>query len=397
MLGGELVGVAWFHRVELSSTGLAWCASLKYKSGFVSARETIVVALSGGVDSATTAALLLEQGHRVIGVTMRLYDAAGTAASAGGRCCGPRDLEDARRVCADLGIPFYVVDYEAEFRARVIDDFVDAYLAGATPNPCARCNQFIKFTPLLQRARALGADALATGHSARLEPRADGAIVLRRGVDEAKDQSYFLFSMPKTDLAAIRFPLGALTKDEVRQRAESFGLPNAHKRDSQEICFVPDGDYAGFVERTALARGRRLPPAGEIRDPAGEVVGHHAGTHRFTLGQRRGLGAVGRGEPAYVTSIDAVGGVVTIGPRAALGGRRLRVAGVEWFAPPPAHRFAASVQIRHRQRPVPAAIEVGRAAGEMTLELEQPIAAAPGQAAVVYAGDTVLGGGWVGA
>src|SRR5262245_39313013 len=207
----------------------------------------VVAALSGGVDSATAAALLVEQGHRVVGMTMRLYDARGTAASAGGRCCGPRDVEDARAVCQHLGIPFYVVDLSAEFSAAVVDDFVEAYLAGETPNPCVRCNQHIKFTPLLERARAIGADVLATGHYARIALDAAGRPALRRGKDAGKDQSYFLFSMPGAELGAVRFPLGDLDKDEVRARAAGYGLPNAGKAESQEICFVPDGDHAGFV------------------------------------------------------------------------------------------------------------------------------------------------------
>src|SRR5215470_12484595 len=209
----------------------------------------VVAALSGGVDSATAAGLLVEQGHRVVAMTMRLYDARGTAASAGGRCCGPRDVEDARAVCAHLGIPHYVVDLAAEFGAAVVEDFVEAYLAGETPNPCVKCNQHIKFTPLLERARAIGADVLVTGHYARI---VDGGLY--RGVDAGKDQSYFLFSMPGHELGAVRFPLGGLDKDAVRAEAHRLGLPNASKPESQEICFVPNGDYAGFVSAQALRR-----------------------------------------------------------------------------------------------------------------------------------------------
>src|SRR6186713_2400525 len=255
--------------------------------------ELVVAALSGGVDSATAAGLLVEQGHRVVGMTMRLYDARGTAASAGGRCCGPRDVEDARAVCAHLGIPFYVVELAAEFAAAVVDDFVEAYLAGETPNPCVKCNQHIKFTPLLERARAIGADVLVTGHYARLE---DGA--LRRGADAGKDQSYFLFSMPARELGSVRFPLGALTKEEVRAHARRLGLPNADKPESQEICFVPDGDHGSFVAARALVR------PGAIRDEAGRELGRHDGVHRYTIGQRRGLG-VASTAPLYVTAIDA--------------------------------------------------------------------------------------------
>ncbi|MDB4954767.1 MAG: tRNA(5-methylaminomethyl-2-thiouridylate)-methyl transferase, partial [Myxococcales bacterium] len=231
----------------------------------------VVAALSGGVDSATAAGLLVEQGHRVVGMTMRLYDARGTTA-ASGRCCGPRDIEDARAVCAHLGIPHYVVDLSAEFGAAVVADFVEAYLAGETPNPCVKCNQHIKFTPLLARARAIGADLLVTGHYAQIVADA-GGYSLRRGIDAGKDQSYFLFSMPGDELAAVRFPLGGMTKDEVRGHALRLGLPNATKDESQEICFVPDGDYAGFVAKAAVRRGKALPIAGAIVDQAGAVVG----------------------------------------------------------------------------------------------------------------------------
>src|SRR5262245_45727302 len=245
----------------------------------------VVAALSGGVDSATAAALLVEQGHRVVGMTMRLYDARGTAASSGGRCCGPRDVEDARAVCAHLGIPHYVIDLAAEFGEAVVEEFVEAYLAGETPNPCVKCNQHIKFTPLLARARAIGADVLVTGHYAQI---IDGE--LRRGLDAAKDQSYFLFSMPGHELGAVSFPLGGMTRDEVRPHALRLGLPNAAKAESQQTCFVPDGDYAGFVAAAAQRRGRALPSAGAIVHSDGSVVGRHQGVHKFTVGQHRGLG-----------------------------------------------------------------------------------------------------------
>src|SRR3954447_18699558 len=230
----------------------------------------VVAALSGGVDSATAAALLVEQGHRVVAMTMRLYDARGTAASSGGRCCGPRDVEDARAVAAHLGIPHYVIDLSAEFGAAVVDDFVEAYLTGETPNPCVKCNQHIKFTPLLARARAIGADVLVTGHYAQIIARG-GDHELRRGRDPGKDQSYFLFSMPPGELAAVRFPLGGFTKDEGRDHARRLGLPNAPKPESQEICFVPDGDYAGFVSAQALRRGRALPGPGAVVGDGGAV------------------------------------------------------------------------------------------------------------------------------
>lgn len=349
-----------------------------------------MVALSGGVDSATAAALLVEQGYRVVGVTMRLYDAHGSPASAGGRCCGPRDIEDARRVAAHLGIPFYVADYADAFREAVIDDFVAEYVAGRTPNPCARCNERIKFAPLIERARALGAVFLATGHYARLETGPDGRRRLLRGVDPRKDQSYFLFGIPPRDLERVLFPLGGLTKDEVRTRARAFGLPNAEKEESQEICFVPDGDHVSFVERHA--RGALEP--GEIVDLDGRVLGTHRGVHRFTVGQRRGIGgAVGAGEPRYVVSIDALRRRVTVGPRSALGRWRMRVDDVRWLGGRPASAVTADVQVRHRHRPVPA--EVIPDGDGATVIFQSPECVAPGQAAVFYDGDAVLGGGWI--
>jgi tRNA-specific 2-thiouridylase len=345
--------------------------------------EPIVVALSGGVDSATAAALLCEAGQRVVGLTLRLYDARGTAASAGGRCCGPRDLEDARRVCAHLGIPFYVVDHERDFTRAVVDDFVAEYAAGRTPNPCVRCNEQIKFGPLLRRARALGARRLATGHYARLEGGR-----LRRAVDDAKDQSYFLFAMPAADRAHVVFPLGGMTKAEVRRHAARLGLPVAEKPESQEICFVPDGDHAGFVAR------RVAPAAGAIVDRDGNVLGEHAGVHGFTVGQRRGLG-VARGAPHYVIGVDALTRRVTVGPRAALARAELAVADVRWSGAPPAAPFAAAVQVRHRQRAVPAVVTPRGAGATVVFAAPLDSGAAPGQAAVFYDGDEVVGGGWI--
>jgi len=357
--------------------------------------ELVVAALSGGVDSATAAALLVEQGHRVVGMTMRLYDARGTAASAGGRCCGPRDVEDARAVCAHLGIPFYVVDLAAEFSAAVVDDFVEAYLSGETPNPCVKCNQHIKFTPLLDRARAIGADVLVTGHYAQIVVAGD-EHQLRRGVDAGKDQSYFLFSMPAHELSAVRFPLGGMTKDEVRAHAVRLGLPNAAKEESQEICFVPDGDYAGFVSAQALRRGRPLPVAGDIVDEHGAVVGRHDGAHRFTIGQHRGLGNLTTPQPRtdkrYVTAVDPQRGEVRVGPRAAAERDQLVIRDLRWLSAPRT-ALAAAVQVRHRGTPIAADIVIE--AGRASVRLAERTVAAPGQAAVIYDGDRVLAGGWL--
>ncbi|HEX4420346.1 MAG TPA: tRNA 2-thiouridine(34) synthase MnmA [Kofleriaceae bacterium] len=351
----------------------------------------IVAALSGGVDSATAAALLVEQGHQVVGMTMRLYDARGTAASAGGRCCGPRDVEDARAVCAHLGIPHYVIDLSAEFGAHVIDDFVEAYLAGETPNPCVKCNQHIKFTPLLERARAIGADQLVTGHYAQIV--ADGeAHALHRGRDAGKDQSYFLFSMPAAELASVQFPLGELTKDEVRDHAIRLGLPNAVKPESQEICFVPDGDYAGFVSAQALRRGRAMPGPGAIVGDGGAVLGRHDGVHHFTLGQHRGLGNLTIRDKRYVTAIDPATAEVHVGARAAAERAELAIRDLRWLSPPRGE-LTAAVQVRHRGAPIPARVRVE--ADRATAWLAAPAVAAPGQAAVLYDGDRVLAGGWV--
>lgn len=356
-------------------------------------KSPIVVALSGGVDSATAAAMLVAEGHDVVGITMRLYDASGTTAAVG-RCCGPRDIEDARRVASHLGIPFYVVDFEADFARAVVDDFVDAYLAGETPNPCVKCNQHIKFTPLLARARALGAEVVATGHYARIDR--DGAQWrLSRGVDAGKDQSYFLFSMPAAELPWVRFPLGAMTKDQVRDKAAELGLPNAGKPESQEICFVPDGDYAGFVSAAALSRGRQPPAQGKVVDRAGEVLGEHRGIHHYTVGQRRGFGGVSRGgEPVYVTHIDAEADRIVVGPRSQAARRSLAIRDALWMVEPPRQGVAASVQVRHRARPVAATVRAVGDGAEVELAGDG-VVAAPGQAAVFYDGDRVLGGGWI--
>ncbi|HEX3760877.1 MAG TPA: tRNA 2-thiouridine(34) synthase MnmA [Kofleriaceae bacterium] len=363
------------------------------------ARPLIVAALSGGVDSATAAALLVEQGHAVVGMTMRLYDARGTTAATG-RCCGPRDVDDARAVCAHLGIPHYVVDLAAEFGAAVVDDFVEAYLAGETPNPCVKCNQHIKFTPLLARARAIGADLLVTGHYAQIVGGGSGHE-LRRGRDPGKDQSYFLFSMPAAELAAVQFPLGGMTKDEVRDHAVRLGLPNATKPESQEICFVPDGDYAGFVSAQALRRGRALPGPGAIVGDGGAVLGHHDGVHRFTLGQHRGLGNLATRDKLFVTAIDPARAEVRVGPRGAAERTELTLRDLRWLSPP-RPRLSASVQVRHRGEPIAAEIRVEPAGGGADapgpcalVELAVPTVAAPGQAAVIYDGDRVLAGGWI--
>lgn len=353
----------------------------------------VVVGLSGGVDSSVAAALLVEQGHQVIGITMSLYNAQGSSA-ASGRCCGPRDITDARRVCDVLGIPFYVVDFADEFKEAVVDDFVDTYLRGHTPNPCIRCNQSIKFTPLLRRARQLGADTLVTGHYARLSRR-DGRLLLRRGVDTQKDQSYFLFSMPTHELEAIRFPLGDYDKSETRRLAEKYKLPNAAKKDSQEICFVPDGDYGAFVEKAALKRGLTLPVAGDIVTEGGEVVGRHKGVHRYTIGQRRGIGDVklAGGGPAYVLRLDVENNRLVVGAAADAPEQEFEIENLRWFIEEPGNRFQTQVQVRHRGTPVRADVTVDGTRARVRLQSD--VICAPGQAAVFYDGDVVQGGGWI--
>jgi tRNA-uridine 2-sulfurtransferase len=347
----------------------------------------IVVALSGGVDSATAAALLVEAGHPVVAITMRLYDAGGTSASSGGRCCGPRDVEDARRVAAHLGIPFYVADYQEWFTEKVIDGFVADYVAGRTPNPCVRCNQHVKFTPLLQRARALGAEALATGHYARID--AQGRLM--RAHDARKDQSYFLFNMPAEALPQVRFPLGGMTKEDVRAHARRLGLPNCDKPESQEICFVPDGDYASFVQ----LRVPEVGAGGQIVDQQGTVLGTHSGVHHFTVGQRRGL-KLAAPEPRYVLSVDASSQRVTVGGVDALSRSEIGVDEVSWLgAAPPRQPLRAQVQIRYRHAAVPATVSPMES-GAVRVVFDAPERApAPGQAAVFYDRDVVLGGGFI--
>jgi tRNA (5-methylaminomethyl-2-thiouridylate)-methyltransferase len=359
-------------------------------------RERIVIAMSGGVDSSTAAAMLVDAGHDVVGVTLRLYDASGTAASIGGRCCGPRDIEDARATAAHLGIPHHVIDESAAFSAAVIDDFVAEYRAGRTPNPCVRCNERIKFGPLLSFVDAIGATALATGHYARLgrskkDDSNDGGVALSRARDADKDQSYFLFGVRPEILARVRFPLGDKTKDEVRALARRFRLPNADKADSQEICFIPDGDHVAFLD----AHGGGGPAGAIVDDETGAALGGHAGTHGFTVGQRRGLPASsGR---RFVLRIDGATGEVRVGPRDRLGRDRLRVSDVRWLDPragDSARRCA--VQIRHRAVAAPAWIEPA-GDGATLVRLDEPaFGVAPGQAAVFYDSDNrVLGGGWI--
>ena len=349
----------------------------------------VVVAMSGGVDSSVAAALLAEAGHDVVGVSMQLYDQRNGESF--GTCCTIDDLHDARRVAAALGVPHYILNFERQFEQAVVSNFVQEYTSGRTPLPCAHCNSDLKFSTLLERATGLGAARVATGHYARVDRAADGRWLLRRGADREKDQSYFLFSLTQEQLAQAAFPVGPLTKGEVRDHARRLGLAVADKPDSQEICFVPSGHYAAFVEAKA---GDGTRP-GRIADTAGNTLGAHGGVHRFTVGQRKGLG-VASPVPLYVLRIEADNATVTVGPRAALDRTGFMASGVTWTSGDrPAGWTPVTAQIRHRHRAAPArvrALDGGRA----EVEFDVPQAAVtPGQAAVFYDDDVVVGGGWI--
>ena len=349
----------------------------------------IVVAMSGGVDSSVAAALLAEQGHDVIGLSMQLYDHRSDD-QPWGSCCTLDDLHDARRVASRLGFPHYILNFERQFRDTVISNFVQEYASGRTPLPCARCNGDLKFSTLLDRARGLGAAHVATGHYAKVEQDPDGWWLLKRAADCQKDQSYFLFSLTQEQLAAAMFPVGQLAKAQVRDEARRLGLVVADKPDSQEICFVPDGDYAGFVARREPAAAR----AGAIVTQDGRQLGSHEGVHRFTIGQRKGLG-ISAQSPMYVLKIDAATSTVTVGVRQALERMSLTASGVNWIGRIPASPVPVQAQIRHRHTPGAGVVRaLGDARAEMVFDDPQP-AITPGQAVVFYDGDVVIGGGWI--
>ena len=351
----------------------------------------VVAAMSGGVDSSVAAAVLHDAGYHVVGLSLLLFPERdkGTGPS---DCRTPESLQDARRVAALLGIPHVVLDCERQFARLVVEDFVHEYLAGRTPLPCAHCNSHLKFQAVLDRAAGLEVSHVATGHYARVEyDQATDRYLLRRGRDRRKDQSYFLFSLTQEQLGRAVFPLGTWVKPDVRRFARERGLPVSEKQESQEICFVPDGDYAAFVERHA-------PPAdrsGVIVDTCGRVLGRHAGVHRFTVGQRKGLGVSSPG-PLYVIEVNASSRTVRVGPRTALDRTALTASRVNWIAgSPPAHALAAAVQVRYRHAPARARVEP-LDGGKVRVEFEDPQAAiTPGQAVVWYDGDTLVGGGWI--
>lgn len=351
----------------------------------------IVVAMSGGVDSSVAAALLKEAGHDVIGVSMQLYDQRGEAGIQFGTCCTLDDLYDARRVARAIGIPHYIVNFEREFSDEVISDFVREYVAGRTPIPCVHCNSDLKFATLLSRAQGLDAEVVATGHYARIDRDHRGRLRLRRGIDQGKDQSYFLFSLTQEQLARAAFPVGELRKQEVREHARRLGLAVSNKKDSYEICFVPDGDYATFVERHAPGA---LAP-GVIADREGHVLARHEGTHRFTIGQRKGLG-LSAPVPLYVVDIRPDDRTVVVGPREALDRTLMTASRVNWVSGEiPSTPLAADVQIRYRHRAAAATITpIGSDRVEIVFDDPQP-AITPGQATVFYDSDVVLGGGWI--
>ena len=345
--------------------------------------------MSGGVDSSVAAALLAEQGHDVIGLSMQLY-ATGSRQENSGTCCTLDDLHDARRVAAALAVPHYILNFERQFAETVVANFVSEYSSGRTPIPCSHCNSDLKFSTLLDRARGLGANHVATGHYAQVE-QAGSRWLLKRSHDADKDQSYFLFSLTQDQLAQAMFPVGALTKPQVRDQARRLSLQVADKPDSHEICFVPDGDYASFVATRAPEAAR----SGLVVDERGEALGTHGGIHRFTIGQRKGLG-VASATPLYVLKIDAESRAVTVGPRASLDRDGLTASEVNWIASDaPASWRPAAAQIRHRHQAAPGrvrALDNGRA--EFEFATPQP-AVTPGQAVVFYEDDVVLGGGWI--
>jgi tRNA-specific 2-thiouridylase len=355
----------------------------------------VVVAMSGGVDSSVTAALLHEQGYNVIGITLQLYD-HGAAIERKGACCAGQDIYDARRIAETLGFPHYVLDYESKFKQSVIDDFVDSYMKGETPIPCVRCNQTVKFRDLLEAAIDLDADCMATGHYVQQIKNPDtGLSELHRAVDNGKDQSYFLFATTQQQLEFLRFPLGGWTKDITRQHAERFGLINADKPDSQDICFVPNGDYASIVKKIKPEAEK----SGDIVDLEGNIIGAHNGIIHYTIGQRRGLG-IGGGvnndnSPFYVVRVDAQQNQVIVGPKEALARDIIHIGGANWLGVAHDATYSVQAKLRSVSRPMPAQLTI-KADGTAFLTLTSPqYGIAPGQAAVCYVENRVIGGGWI--
>ena len=347
--------------------------------------------MSGGVDSSVCAALLQAQGYDCIGVTMKLWD--GPEAVEGHRktCCTLDDVTDARRVAGQLGIPFYVANFKESFGKHVIDNFIASYQQGHTPNPCARCNRYLKFEALQRRGVQLGADRVATGHYAGVVRAGDGRYYIRRGKDTEKDQSYFLFDLTQEQLSQSMFPLGEYGKDEVRNMASRFGLRVASKAESQEICFIPDGNYRNFLRPRLDAEAIRNGP---IVDTSGKLLGEHQGLPFYTVGQRRGLG-IAAPQPLHVVSLEPHDNTLVVGTRDEATRDAFIVERLNWMRRPPEHVVNTTVQIRYRQPPIAANVRpLGRARAHIRLDKPQ-FAVAPGQAAVFYDGDMVIGGGWI--
>ncbi|MGH9516191.1 MAG: tRNA 2-thiouridine(34) synthase MnmA [Terriglobales bacterium] len=365
--------------------------------------DTIAVAMSGGVDSSTVAAMLRVEGSNVIGLTMQLWNQRRLAGREGmpetvtGRCCSLDDVYDARRVAETIGIPYYVVNHEDRFEREVVRPFVQEYLSGRTPIPCSLCNNHLKFDQLLTVAQQIGADAVATGHYARVEfDDSSNRWLLKRPIDRAKDQTYFLFGLTQEQLSRTLFPLGGMTKPEVRELARKYGLALAEKPDSQEICFVPGGDYKQFINAYLAEQGDSLPDtAGELVTADGHVIGEHTGIHNFTVGQRKGLG-VATGSPLYVLQIKGDKRQVVVGEQESLYSRTLTTKRSNLISVNELHEpMRVSVKIRHRHEPAAATIEM-TGTDEVLVVFDQPQrAVTPGQAAVFYDGDIVVGGGWI--
>jgi len=358
--------------------------------------------MSGGVDSSVAAALLKDRGEEIVGFTMQLWNQRRRLGPGGepqpSRCCSLDDVYDARRVAEDLAFPFYVVNLEEEFERAVVHPFVQDYLEGRTPIPCVSCNSRLKFARLVALARQVGADKVATGHYARVrQDRDSGRFVLMKGLDGSKDQSYFLFEMTQKQLAKAVFPLGDLTKAEVRSIARGLGLETADKPESQEICFIPDGDYARFVEEYAGSEmvSAAVSARGPIVNVAGVEIGEHSGLHRYTIGQRRGIG-ISSAEPLYVVKIDVPSNRLVVGKKPDVFGRSLVATGLNWVSIAASESpVRATVKIRHQSAEATATIvPIGRAEARVDFDEPQP-AITPGQAAVFYQGDIVVGGGWI--